>query len=92
MGTFAQDEGDYKQAREFYQQSLDINQKLGDQSGIADTLAQLGILALSQGNKDEARQLFQQALEIFERLKSPYVALAREYLSDLDEQAEPQGG
>jgi hypothetical protein len=49
---------------------LAIKKNLGDQSGIATTLHQLGRLAEDEGKKPDALRLFRQALNIFERIGS----------------------
>jgi hypothetical protein len=64
----AQAQGEYEEARGLYQQSLEIAEWLGDQSGRAATLHQLGRMAQNQGKYEEARGLYQQSLKIFERL------------------------
>jgi tetratricopeptide (TPR) repeat protein len=47
---------------------LEIAKRLGDQSGIASTLHELGSLAQSQGEIEEARRLYNESLEIAKRL------------------------
>ena len=49
-------------------QSMDINKKLGDQRGIAYTLAQIGLLYSHIGKKEEAIESTQKALDIFEKI------------------------
>ena len=71
-----QDQGEIEEARRLYSESLDINRKLGNQSGIATSLHQLGRVIEAEGNKVEAARLFQEALNIFERLGSPYAKIA----------------
>jgi tetratricopeptide (TPR) repeat protein len=44
LGNIAQDQGDYEQARHFYQQSLNISERLGDQSEVASVQQQLNTL------------------------------------------------
>ena len=56
--------GDYEAARKLYQQSLEIEQQLGDKSDVSRSLHNLGILAQATGDYDEARKLYQQSLEI----------------------------
>jgi hypothetical protein len=63
--------GDYGAARTAYEQSLVIDQELGDERGEAVTLGQLGTLALFEGNLTEAEQRYQVALRRFQQLSEP---------------------
>ncbi|QHO90995.1 hypothetical protein CWT12_06220 [Actinomyces sp. 432] len=54
LGILAQDRGDYGQAEEHYQHSLKIEERLGDQVGIATTHHQLGMLAQARGDSADA--------------------------------------
>jgi len=80
LGNIAYQQGDYATARQRYAESLEIEQNLGNQSGIALTFGQMGLLAEKQGDKTEAARLFREALEILERLQSPNAEIARESL------------
>jgi tetratricopeptide (TPR) repeat protein len=64
----AQDRGDYEEAARQYQRSLDIKERLGDQSGMATSYSQLGDLAQQRGDYDEAARQYQRSLDIDERL------------------------
>jgi tetratricopeptide (TPR) repeat protein len=64
----AQAQGDYREARRLYQESLDIKQQLGDHAGVAISLQQLGMLAQAQGDYREARRLYQESLDIKQQL------------------------
>ena len=75
------------EARRLYDESLEIKEKLGDQSGIAVTLGQLGLLAMGAGDKEAARRLLREALSIFERLGSPYAELARQSLERVESES-----
>ena len=57
--------GELDQARRLYNESLEIQKELGDQSGIARSLHQFGMLAEKQGDRAEALRLFRQSLGIF---------------------------
>ena len=48
--------------------ALDINERLGDQAGMATSYHQLGILAQDRGDYDEAARQYQASLDINERL------------------------
>ena len=68
LGMLAQDRGDYEEAARQYQRSLDINERLGDQAGMASSYHQLGILAQDRGDYEEAARQYQRSLDISERL------------------------
>ena len=68
LGILAQDRGDYDEAEQRYQQALQINERLGNQAGMAGIYHQLGTLAQDRGDYDEAAQRYQQALQINQRL------------------------
>jgi len=52
LGMIEPHQGNYDEAKRLYNEALSIEQKLGDQSGIANTLHQLGRLAELQGDLD----------------------------------------
>lgn len=68
LGMLAQDRGDYPEAEQRHQQSLQINERLGNHAGIASSYHQLGILAQLRGDHPEAEQRYQQSLQTDERL------------------------
>jgi tetratricopeptide (TPR) repeat protein len=68
LGILAQGRGDYQEAERLYRQSLEINERFGDQAGAAIGYGQLGILAGSRGDYQEAERRFRQSLDIDERL------------------------
>jgi tetratricopeptide (TPR) repeat protein len=68
LGILAYLQGEYEQARILYQQSLEIFERLGDQSGRAMALHTLGMIAQNLGEYEQARNLYLQNLEILERL------------------------
>lgn len=55
-------------AIEFYQQALDISQKIGDHNAEASSLCNLGNTYYSQGNYQQAIQFYQQSLDIFREI------------------------
>jgi len=63
-----QKRGRYQEARDLYNQSLEIDKQLGNQAGIAMSLRQLGRIARDQGDYQEARDLYNQSLEIMKQL------------------------
>ena len=66
LGNIAHLQGKNEDARGFYQQSLDINKRLGNQREQADTLYAFGNLAFSQGKYEEARDFYQQSLGLYD--------------------------
>ncbi len=68
LGILAQARGDYDEAARQYQRSLDINERLGNKAGMADSYHNLGALAQARGDYDEAARQYQRALDINERL------------------------
>ena len=66
----AQQEGNYEVARELYEQNLQTFERLGDQSGRASSLGQLGALAYEQGDLENALKYAIQAFIVFEALRS----------------------
>jgi hypothetical protein len=87
----AQQQGDYVEAQRLYEQSLAIKEELGDLSGKASSLYQMGKLAYLQENIEEALDFMIQAFLLFERLHSPNRTLAQQMLarirSRIDEQS-----
>jgi len=64
--------GDYDEATRQYQRSLDIDERLGDQTGLATTYSQMGVLARDRGGPaDQAIALHMRALAIRLRLAVP---------------------
>jgi tetratricopeptide (TPR) repeat protein len=60
--------GLYAEAQATYEQSLAIDQEIGDSRGEAVIQGQLGTLALHQGNLAEAKQRYQTAILQFQQL------------------------
>jgi len=78
LGIIAQERGDYDEAARQFQRSLDINERLGNESGMASTYHHLGWLAQERGDYDEAARQYQRAGDISERL-GDQAGLARSY-------------
>jgi tetratricopeptide (TPR) repeat protein len=68
LGNIAYFRGDYDDAARQYQRSLDINERLGNQAGMAASYHQLGMLAQGRGDYQEAARQYQRSLEINEPL------------------------
>ena len=75
--------GDYAEARRLYQESLKIAEELGDKSGIAISVGQLGRIAKLEGDYATAVQLWVVALGIFEELRSPKADIVRGWFARL---------
>jgi tetratricopeptide (TPR) repeat protein len=71
LGELLTDMGDYGAARTAYEQSLAINEEIGDERENALVLGELGTLAYLEGNLTEAAQRYQVALSRFQQLGEP---------------------
>jgi non-specific serine/threonine protein kinase len=63
-GNMAYRQDDHEAARGYYQQSLEVRRKIGDEGALAGILGSLGNVAQALGEWQEARSLFEQTLEI----------------------------
>ncbi|MEH2245029.1 tetratricopeptide repeat protein [Nostoc sp.] len=68
LGYTYHDFGEWDKAIALYNQSLEINERIGNVQGKAAMLHQLGIIYANKGEVDEAIALYNQSLEIFERI------------------------
>jgi tetratricopeptide (TPR) repeat protein len=68
LGILAQYRGDYDEAARLCRRSLAIEERLGNQAGMASSYHQLGILAQYRGDYDEAARQYRRSLAIKERL------------------------
>ena len=69
---------------EFYEKGLEINEKIGDEHGMAGTKANIGILYKEQGEKAQARRLLEESLEVLERIGDvPNSTIVRRHLEQL---------
>ncbi len=68
LGMIAQNRGQWDKAEDWYQQSLTINEELGDRPGMATTYHQLGRIAQDRGQWDKTEDWYQQSLTINEEL------------------------
>ena len=80
------DRGEYDVALDVYNQSLEITKSLGDQRGIVLTTVQIGRLFLATGRYKEALQNFMTAAEIFEKLDSPNIMIALNYINAMKQE------
>ncbi|MCX6584016.1 MAG: tetratricopeptide repeat protein [Candidatus Aminicenantes bacterium] len=68
MGILFQNFGDYDAALTQYQQSLEIDKKIGNMNGVSDCLHQIGRIYQEKGNYNAALMQYQQSLEIDEKI------------------------
>ncbi|QLE49509.1 tetratricopeptide repeat protein [Nostoc sp. C057] len=68
LGMLKANKGEVDEAIALYNQSLEIEERIGDVQGKAATLHQLGIIYANKGEVDEAITLLNQSLEIEERI------------------------
>jgi tetratricopeptide (TPR) repeat protein len=80
LGWIQGDWGNKKEAIAFYQQSLELNEKIGNLQGKAATFAMLGQLLAMQGDFDQALNYLQQSLEILQHLRSPDAETVKEII------------
>ncbi|WP_236505091.1 tetratricopeptide repeat protein, partial [Tychonema sp. BBK16] len=80
--------GDVEKAIAFYQQSLEIQEKIGDVQGKAATFAMLGqLLADEKGDFDQALNYLQQSLEILQHLRSPDAEMVKRIIARIQQMA-----
>jgi non-specific serine/threonine protein kinase len=88
-GRLAVLQGDYGQAKAFYEESLSLYRKLQDKEGIASSCFSLGIVAQRQSDYRRAMMLWEESLAMFRELGNKrYIALS---LTSLGQIAEVQG-
>jgi tetratricopeptide (TPR) repeat protein len=68
LGNIHYAQGRYEEAEKMYQESLKINEELGNKSGIASTLGQFGNIHYAQGRYEEAEKMYQESLKLEEEL------------------------
>ena len=68
LGWIEDDWGNKKEAIAFYQQSLELKEKIGDVQGKAATLHCLAIIYANQGEVEQAIAFYQQSLELKEKI------------------------
>ena len=77
MGIVAQELREYDQARQDYQQALQICIEFGDRYSQASTYGQLGLLAEAEEKPEEAVQNLLKVLEVFVEFKDNHsIAIA----------------
>jgi len=59
--------GEYSKAQEYYTRSLKVYEEIGDQSGVAASLNNIGLVAKNQGNNSKALSYYTRSLKIHEQ-------------------------
>ena len=60
--------GDYDRALEYYERGLAMNEKMGDEKGIADNLNSIGVVHDIRGDYDRALEYYERSLTIGEKI------------------------
>mgnify|MGYP001793163688 CR=1 FL=1 len=69
LGRLWTDLGDYEKAIDYHQQSLAVDEKLGQAQGVGASLGNLGIIYASIGDYEKAIDYHQQHLKIAQKIK-----------------------
>ena len=64
LGMINQHQGNFEEAVKMYSKSMKIEEELGNRSGIAETLHNLGNVYYQQGNFEEAVKKYSQSMKI----------------------------
>jgi tetratricopeptide (TPR) repeat protein len=76
FGNLVMNRGDYDKALECYERSLKVSEEVGNRSGVASSLTQIGRIHQERGDYDEALEYYERSLKIFEELGNrPSVAI-----------------
>jgi tetratricopeptide (TPR) repeat protein len=68
LGMLHQDKGEWEQAIEYYERSLALKEKVGDEHGMAPTFHDLGLVYQYKGKLDKAIECHGRSLAIMERI------------------------
>ncbi len=69
LGMVFEEKREYKEAVGWYEQAIEINERLGLKESVAANYHQIGRVHEEQKKLDEAERWYKKALEIYERLK-----------------------
>jgi tetratricopeptide (TPR) repeat protein len=83
LGRLKAHRGEIEDAIALYQQSLALNEQIGNVQGKAMTLWKMGHIVKQQGNYNQALDYLQPALEILQRLQSPDAEGVRQAITRL---------
>ncbi|WP_445242385.1 tetratricopeptide repeat protein [Microcoleus sp. S13_C5] len=86
-GIYA-NQGEVAKAIALYEESLELQEKIGDVQGKAATFAMLGQLLASQGDFDKALNYLQQSLNILQHLRSPDAETVSKIIAGVQQMAE----
>ncbi|MCB0727574.1 MAG: tetratricopeptide repeat protein, partial [Ignavibacteriae bacterium] len=67
-GSFKSAQGEYEQAKEFYEEFLILRKEIGDKSGVAGALHNLGNVTLSMGDYEQAKNYYEKSLSIYKEI------------------------
>lgn len=85
IGDIYRARGDYEKALEYLQQSLKIQQQIGDTKGMAECFHNIGALQFEQENWEAAVPYIAQAYTVFDKIGSPNSKTSEWYLNELVE-------
>jgi tetratricopeptide (TPR) repeat protein len=86
-GIYA-NQGEVAKAIAFYQESLELHEKIGALQGKAHTFAMLGLLlADKKRDFDKALNYLQQSLDIWQHLRSPDAERVRKFIAKVQQMA-----
>ena len=74
--------GEYPKAIEFYGQQLEIGREIGDRTGEANALFNMGLALYTLGERTQAISHAEAALKILEQIESPYAQRVGETLAE----------
>ncbi len=83
-GFLADAQGDYATARRLFEENLATSREFDDVAGVANSLNNLGIVALREGDLEHARSLYEESLAIWREIgQSSAIALSLTNLGNL---------
>jgi len=88
MANIYAQQGQVEQALTLYQQSLDINERIGNAQGKAATLAMMGHLLAMRGDVVRGMDCLRASLVLLEQLKSPDAQTVRNIIARLDQRTQ----
>ena len=64
LGNIALNQGDYEQAKKYFEESLFIFKEIGNKDGIALSILSLGMILFNQGYSEQAKKYYEESLDI----------------------------